>query len=93
MLNANGVSDRGAFVSLLVYRAARPLFLALLWLTLELIFGSVINIFGIVGYLGCVYYLLRGLSTVTGPQRVDDAEKKLSEIKAELQSLDSEKKP
>ena len=88
VLNATGVANRGAFVSLLIYRAARSLFLALLWLSLGLIFGSVLNVLGLVGYFGCVYYLFLGLSTVTGPKKVDDVAEKLQQIKAELESLD-----
>lgn len=78
---------RGAFVSLLVYRASRSLFKALIWLTLGIAFGTMKEVLGLVGYCGCLYYLFAGLNTVTGPESVPDADAKLQEIKTELETL------
>ena len=83
VLHANDFAARNAFVSLLIYRACRSLFKALIWLTLGLIFGF----FGFVGYIGCLYYLFQGLNTVTRAEKVDDIGKKLQEIQDELASL------
>ena len=88
VLAANGVPERGALVSLLLYRASRSLFKALIWLTTGLIFGSVDSLLGVVGYFGCIYYLLLGLSAVTGPETVENKKAKLEEIRAELAKLD-----
>jgi len=84
VLSATDYAARTAFVSLLIYRASRSLFKALIWLTFGLSFG----IFGFVGFIGCLYYLFRGLNTVTPPERADDVPKKLEEIKDELSKLE-----
>ena len=52
LLLSNDFSTRGAFVSLLNFRATRKIFLALIWLALGLVGSSIIDIFGVVGYLG-----------------------------------------
>jgi len=88
VLAASGVPERGAFVSLLLYRASHSLFKALIWLTTGLIFGSVEGFLGLVGYFGCIYYLLLGLNSVTGPEPVEDKKAKLEEVRAELAKLD-----
>jgi hypothetical protein len=88
VLSTKGLPNRGALVSLLLYRASRSLFKALIWLTSGLIFGSVDSTLGLVGYFGCIYYLLLGLSAVTGPEPVEDNEAKLEEIRNELAKLD-----
>lgn len=55
----------GAFYSsVLWFRASRNVINGLIWLTLGLIFGSIIGVFGIVGYLGCLYYLFTALNIV-----------------------------
>ena len=86
VLRSKHYSTRGAFVSLLLYRATRSLFKALIWLTLGLVFGSVHEALGLAGFFGCLYYLFKGLNTVTPPKSAPDLEAKLAEIKAELES-------
>jgi threonine/homoserine/homoserine lactone efflux protein len=87
VLKSKEFAEKGAYVSLLVYRASRSLFKSLIWLTLGFAFGTMDQIFGLVGYLGCLYYLFKGLNTVTGPESVPDVEAKLQQIKAELEAL------
>lgn len=50
--------------------------------------GELIPVLGIVGYVGAVYYLFGALSTVTGPTLTDDNEKRLEEIKVEIEQLE-----
>jgi hypothetical protein len=88
VLAARSNPDKAAFLLLLMYRASRSLFMALIWLTLGLIFASVEPSFGMVGYLGCIYFLFSGLITVAGPKIVEDPEAKLEEIRLELEKLD-----
>jgi len=80
-------SARGAYVSLLTYRASRALFKALIWLSLGLAFGTLYKNLSIVGYCGCIYFLFKGLNTVSAPESVDDVDAKLKEIKTELEAL------
>ena len=80
-------SARSAFVSLLIYRASRSLFKALIWLALGLAFGPLYWTLSIVGYCGCIYFLFKGLNTVSAPETVADVDEKLKEIKAELDIL------
>ncbi len=87
VLKSGEYSAKGAFVSLLVYRASRSLFKSLIWLTLGLAFGTIIEVLGLVGYCGCLYYLFAGLNTVTGPETVPDVDAKLQAIKKELEAL------
>lgn len=87
ILIANSVPEKGALVSLLIYRASRSLFKALIWLTAGFIFGAVDRLLGVVGFFGCFYYLLLGLGAVTGPQNSEDNKAKLEEIRAELEKL------
>jgi len=87
VLKSKEYSAKGAFVSLLVYRASRSFFKAIIWLTLGLAFGTIIDVLGLVGYCGCLYYLFASLNTVTGPETVPDVDAKLQEIKTELEAL------
>lgn len=48
------------YATVLLYRASRKLFSALMWLAMGLIFQSIFMPAGIVGFLGCVYYLFQG---------------------------------
>jgi hypothetical protein len=87
VLAATDSATRGAFVILLLFRATRNLFKALLWLTLGLITGSVLNVLAVVGYLGALYYLFAGLSTLAPPSQKVDPKTKLAEIRRELEPL------
>jgi hypothetical protein len=77
------------YASAILYRASRRFVVAVIWLTLGFIFHSVIGIFGLVGYLGCLYYLFATLAIVgpvkTPPSRVEaelaELQKKLRELK------------
>jgi hypothetical protein len=74
------------FTVMVLYRASRHLVRALYWLALGLIFGSTISVFGIVGYLGCLFFLLQALRLVQGrsEEELNAAESRLEEIKVEL---------
>lgn len=80
-------ATRAAFVSLMLLRASRSLFKALLWLTFGLISGSVIGVLGVVGYLGALYYLFLGLSTLAPTDKTVDPKERLAELRAELKSI------
>lgn len=86
-LSTEDFAQRAAFVSLLLLRASRSLFKALIWLTLGLAFASVISILGLVGFMGCLYYLFAALNSVRAPEHVEDVEAKLQALKAEQKQL------
>lgn len=80
-------ATRAAFISLMLLRASRSLFKALLWLTFGLISGSVIGVLGVVGYLGALYYLFLGLSTLAPTDKTVNPKERLAEIRSELKSI------
>lgn len=88
VLSVQDYPSKAAFVSLLTHRASRSVIKALIWLTLGLAFTTVIPILGLVGFLGCLYYLFAALNTVKGPEHVEDVEKKLEALKAEKKQLE-----
>ena len=71
----------------IIYRMARYLVRALFWLTLGLIFGSVISVFGLIGYLGCLYYLLQALRILQGVPEGTDTSSRISEVEAQIALL------
>ncbi len=59
-----------------------------IWLALGLCFGSVIPVLGIVGFVGCLYHMFKGLSVVqaidTGAspsEKITEIDKRISELK------------
>ena len=74
------------YTVMVLYRASRHVVRALYWLTLGLIFGSAISVFGVVGYLGCLFFLLQALRLVQGrsEEEMNAAESRLEQIKVEL---------
>jgi hypothetical protein len=90
LLLSNDFSTRGAFVSLLNFRATRKIFLALIWLALGLVGSSIIDIFGVVGYLGALYFLFDGLETCKMPALDEEkAKEQLDENKEEINNLEN----
>jgi hypothetical protein len=87
VMQSKDFAARGALLGVLLYRASRPLFQALLWLSLGLALGTVHQVLGIVGYCGCIYHLFSGLNVVAPPESVPDIAVKLASIKAELEKL------
>ncbi len=81
---------RGAFVTLLLLRACRSLFKALLWLTFGLITGNVIGVLSVVGYLGALYYLFGGLSTLAPADKSVDAKERLRQLRAERKAIEAD---
>lgn len=87
---ASSGKDEGAFfVSMLLLRASRYLIKALLWLTLGFIFSSFLEVLGVVGFLGCFYYLFSTLEVVKPISYKDKGEiaKRIQEIQDQLQAL------
>ena len=81
-------NDAGAFFAALLWlRASRPLIKALMWLTLGLIFNSFLSVLGVVGFLGCFYYLFPAFEVVKPIVYEGDVVARIQEIQGELESL------
>lgn len=77
----------GYFASILWYRASRHLIKAL-WLTFGLIFDAITGVLGVVGFVGCLYYLFATLNVVRPFAFEGDIDKRIEEIEEELSTLD-----
>jgi hypothetical protein len=87
ILSAKNVSDKGALIVPLLYGALKNFARAFILLTLGLIFGSFINVFGMVGYIGALYYFFSALRILRGIDEPIDIDAKISELTTELNRL------
>jgi hypothetical protein len=86
---AADTGDRMFFLGMVLYRCARYVVAALLWLTLGLIFNSAIAVFGIIGYIGCIYYLLQSVRLLQPLAEHPDRKTQFTKLSEELKSLES----
>jgi hypothetical protein len=83
----------GAFyASVLCYRASRHVIRALIWLALGLIMNTITGIFGLIGFMGCLYYLFAALNVVKPFPEGNDPDERIKEVKKALAELQSEAK-
>ena len=89
MLVLNKETDEQSHMaSLLLYRASRYLFKALMWLVLGLLMQIVYPVIAVIGYLGCLFYLMEGFTIVGGTgESEEELIKELETIRAELDTL------
>lgn len=80
--------EQAKYAAILVYRALRHVTKGLIWLTLGLTLGSVISVLGIVGFIGCLFYLFKGLAILAPTYLEPNVEQKIAEIQAELAQLE-----
>jgi hypothetical protein len=59
--------------TVLLFRASRPLIKALMWLSLGLLFQTVIGILGVIGFIGALYYLFQAYAVVR-PNKLNSVE-------------------
>lgn len=83
------VRHTGMFAAVLWYRASRHFVKAIIWQTLGLVFYSFLPALGVVGFIGCLYYLLSTFQVVrpfSGPfdvdSRISELEKQIDELKS-----------
>jgi hypothetical protein len=82
-------ADRSTYFSALVYAIHRELIQGLIWLTLGLTTMSVIPMFGVVGFIGALYYFIKAAS-VTAPIDTNiDKKERLKELKDELKEVEN----
>jgi hypothetical protein len=76
----------GPYASVLWFRASRKVVKALIWLTFGLIFESIIT-FGVIGFIGCLYYLFDAYNIVRPLNYDGDITKKIREIEEQLKNI------
>lgn len=74
-----------------IYKSLRSLYSGLIWLALGLCFGSVIPVLGVVGFVGCLYHMFRGLSIVQAIDSSASPSEKIAEINKRISDLESNK--
>jgi hypothetical protein len=76
------------FAALLWYRASRHVIVGFIWLSLGLIFDSIVGVFGVVGFVGCIYYLFAALTVVAPVNFEGDIDKKIEDLQVEISELE-----
>lgn len=84
--------DRSAFFGVLLYHAFSRTIRGLIWLTLGFGFESLIPVFGIIGYLGALFYLFDALQIFKPIDTDVNIEQRLKEIEAEIAELEKRNK-
>lgn len=74
-----------------IYKSLRSLFTGLIWLSLGLIFGSVIPVLGMVGFIGCIYHMFNGLALVQEVDKSISPAEKIRQIDEQLEKLEPKK--
>jgi hypothetical protein len=78
-------------LSFLIYRSLRLFYKSLMWLVLGLISNLFISPIGIIGFMGCIYYLFQSYDVVSPIEELDDGidavKDKLIKINKELDEL------
>lgn len=82
------IENRTDNAVMLLYRSARHLYKGIMWLALGLSIQSLLDVSGIIGFAGCIYYLLKAYAVVAPMDRSEDWEKRLQEINKELSELE-----
>jgi hypothetical protein len=73
------------YVSVLLLRSSRDLIKGFLWVTFGLLFESVLDVFGAIGFAGAVYYFLSALNVVKSIKYDGDLDAKIKELETELE--------
>jgi hypothetical protein len=90
LANTSEQDQAGHYASLILYRAARHIIDAFLWVTAGLALSNFAGDLSIIGFIGGGYYLLRA-KQVVGPYDYDgDKDERLSEIRCRIEELKEE---
>ena len=90
--SADDMASETYYGVVVLFRTARYLVRGIIWLTLGLVFESTISVFGIIGYIGCLYYLFQALRLVDGGE-AENAKQRLEEIKTALSAIEQSAQP
>ena len=89
-LRGKSYSDDSVFMTILLFRAFSKLIMGLIWLMMGLLLGSIFEtfklIFGIIGYVGCIFYLfsvLQIIKPIRPRPTPDEAETEIQKLKDE----------
>jgi hypothetical protein len=75
------------YATVMLYRASRHLLRALMWLVLGLTATTMFSWLGIVGYVGCLYYLFKSYEIVAPADISRDSAERLTQVEIELDKL------
>ncbi|MNZ96979.1 hypothetical protein D3C78_1161990 [compost metagenome] len=82
------VEEQARNATMLIYRSLRFLYKGIMWLTLGIAVELTLEISGIIGYAGCIYYILQAYSVVAPIDPDEDWHKRLDNIRKELSELE-----
>ena len=84
-LSSKEHTSRSYYASMLIYRSLRHLFNGIIWLSFGLIVNTLFNPMGIIGFVGCIYFMLKAFETVKPINSENlDKETELSSFQDEL---------
>lgn len=78
---------RAAIFSGLLYRASRNALRGCVWIALGLAASTILPVFGVVGFVGALFYFFEALNTVTAVPEMANAEDKVKQLTEEIESL------
>ncbi|WP_421347587.1 hypothetical protein [Aeromonas veronii] len=81
-------AEFSAYAIIMLYRASRYLFRALMWLSLGLLLEVFFQPAAVIGFAGCIYYLFKGYNVVGGLENTGDFPKQLEDTMKEIEDLD-----
>jgi len=88
MMIEEDIPTMGAYVGTLSHIAIRYIVKGLICLSLGLVTMSVIKVFGVVGFLGALYYFFKAADAVSPVDKSLDAEERQEEITSELSYIE-----
>ncbi|WP_141721052.1 hypothetical protein [Desulfoplanes formicivorans] len=87
----NNVQVANYIATGIIYKSLRSLFKGLIWLALGLSFGSIIPVLGVVGFVGCLYHMFKGLAVVQEVDKSIPPADRIREIDEKLEQLEPNK--
>jgi hypothetical protein len=80
--------EKAYHTSIVIYRSLRDFYRAMIWLTLGLILNSLFDVLAVIGFIGCLFYLLSAINSVQAisvdgkhKDKIEKLVKELDEIK------------